>query len=1023
MKSVKRVLKRSFQPRYNLRSRKTAHTSAISSTPKVPKVDTSVQANLSEEENCELLHELPFCPNIDQVPPPQANIQNSRKSFTEQSRSIPTAYTSPDTANRSNREAIDISIDQNETEASIFQAKSASKQLPRSPHKGTESSSLEDFSPIDSRRLRSGLRIALQVPQISETSDKEPHSPKQGQASADDINNPSINSPALIHKQVTDRINYKKPKQTRKIFRSESISSYEFETSETDGVREEDSEDSDEEKELYKAKPVTKMEKEFLEEQQRLITALTQRLASKDVRIDKYRGYENEDINRWFEKLELQLEAKGIRTADPVAILQVVNNLSGPAETFLFELPSRDREDYASLKQALKRRYSTKDRAWVRRQRLVSRKQGQHEPLSDYINEMHELFSGLEMGETEKVTYFTEGLRHYLKVKVLERMPETLFEAEEIARTVDSISRRVSRSSNEESLEKVVTALLAQSQSKSSTGYPDKPPAWVDSLLEKFASLNNTTDKGHSSVAALTDQQSEGSGSFNRVIKEIQHMEEEIGELRREMDTKLQILAAQESYGNTASLAAFSEAKKTEIPEFREEIRRMENTFRGQLENMYRQVDNRIRGLARRKISRPELTDRERNRQSKPMCYKCGRIGHIQYDCYRNNQPEDLYQNQEVNTHSGLETDQQANAQRPICEVTLAVTNEQRSQILPNHEQSCTRQHRKSKHPVQSSNILLLQKSDANLKSSDLTTEGKIAHQSVQLLVDTGACVSAIDKQFFMKIYGQFPPKMSEGSLSSVQTVSGDTVPVLGKITIPLHLNGREYPCVFHVIQSLAYDAILGRDFLQENKALIDLDNSSITFKAPRYPGKQIASATTVPVMGTFLPQPQNLKEKKTKAPQAEPAPAPNYIESKLVQRRQKNQGLLFPQPLLVLMFIVVYLLTASFTPHIKDSAKPVIQKMPKFFVQRTPDFKIEDGQVIDTSVHQANCKEKDQSVPNEKEAGRINIPKSNDAAETMKSDYSSQITVDQYFVQQEDEKKDVLHALNTQLGNEVPSY
>ncbi len=78
--------------------------------------------------------------------------------------------------------------------------------------------------------------------------------------------------------------------------------------------------------------------------------------------------------------------------------------------------------------------------------------------------------------------------------------------------------------------------------------------------------------------------------------------------------------------------------------------------------------------------------------------------------------------------------------------------------------------------------------------------------------MDTGACVSAIDEKFLTKIYGKFPPKLSDGLLSSVQTFSGDTVPVLGKITVPLQLNGHEYSCEFHVMQSLAYDAILGRD-------------------------------------------------------------------------------------------------------------------------------------------------------------------------------------------------------------------
>ena len=41
------------------------------------------------------------------------------------------------------------------------------------------------------------------------------------------------------------------------------------------------------------------------------------------------------------------------------------------------------------------------------------------------------------MAEVNKVTYFTEGLLQTLKTKVLERMPETLLQAEEVARTVD----------------------------------------------------------------------------------------------------------------------------------------------------------------------------------------------------------------------------------------------------------------------------------------------------------------------------------------------------------------------------------------------------------------------------------------------------------------------------------------------------------------------------------------------------------------------------------------------------------
>ena len=88
--------------------------------------------------------------------------------------------------------------------------------------------------------------------------------------------------------------------------------------------------------------------------------------------------------------------------------------------------------------------------------------------------------------------------------------------------------------------------------------------------------------------------------------------------------------------------------------------------------------------------------------------------------------------------------------------------------------------------------------------------------------MDTAACASATDRQLFKKVYGQFPPKISDSSLSAVQTGSGVAVPLLGMISILIHLNGREHSFEFHVMQTLAYDATLGRNFLQKNGVIID---------------------------------------------------------------------------------------------------------------------------------------------------------------------------------------------------------
>ena len=54
---------------------------------------------------------------------------------------------------------------------------------------------------------------------------------------------------------------------------------------------------------------------------------------------------------------------------------------------------------------------------------------------------------------------------------------------------------------------------------------------------------------------------------------------------------------------------------------------------------------------------------------------------------------------------------------------------------------------------------------EANIKASDLTTEGQIGGTIIQLLVDSGACVSAVDEQFLENIYGEFSLKIGDGSL------------------------------------------------------------------------------------------------------------------------------------------------------------------------------------------------------------------------------------------------------------------
>jgi len=71
----------------------------------------------------------------------------------------------------------------------------------------------------------------------------------------------------------------------------------------------------------------------------------------------------------------------------------------------------------------------------------------------------------------------------------------------------------------------------------------------------------------------------------------------------------------------------FSEANNRETPELLKEIRRVENG----LENLNQRVNRTDR-----------LTQCKR-----AVCYRCGRTGHIQYNCYFYYQPKNPYQDQE----------------------------------------------------------------------------------------------------------------------------------------------------------------------------------------------------------------------------------------------------------------------------------------------------------------------------------------------------------------------------------------
>ena len=92
-------------------------------------------------------------------------------------------------------------------------------------------------------------------------------------------------------------------------------------------------------------------------------------------------------------------------------------------------------------------------------------------------------------------------------------------------------------------------------------------------------------------------------------------------------------------------------------------------------------------------------------------------------------------------------------------------------------------------------------------------------------MIDTGANVSAIKAEAWQQI----PPLTNHPPLptpiAQIKAVNGQTIPVIGQVQVPFTIDNKTYPFDVLIIETIAYDAILGRDFLEQYNAKIDLQH------------------------------------------------------------------------------------------------------------------------------------------------------------------------------------------------------
>ena len=101
--------------------------------------------------------------------------------------------------------------------------------------------------------------------------------------------------------------------------------------------------------------------------------------------------------------------------------------------------------------------------------------------------------------------------------------------------------------------------------------------------------------------------------------------------------------------------------------------------------------------------------------------------------------------------------------------------------------------------------------------------DGKINQTPISFLLDTGAAVTPIREDVWRKINPGEEPKLEPWSEQRLVSVDRSPLDVMGQTKVALHLGKDVFQTMVVVVSPLTTEAILGLDFLKNNRATIDL--------------------------------------------------------------------------------------------------------------------------------------------------------------------------------------------------------
>ena len=376
-----------------------------------------------------------------------------------------------------------------------------------------------------------------------------------------------------------------------------------------------------------------------------------------------FHGRENENIDRWLQRFALYLANCKISPTSDQAAIKLALHLSGPAETFYYNLPNTVQASYTLLKDALTERFSPAHRHLRNRQELSKRRQGPNESLESFLADLNEKFNCLDLRDEDKLCYLIQGLRTDIQAEVLKKEPKTYTEAEEAARLIYSIQQSVFQRRQEDITHLVHTANHPQPTTPHSVPVPSQGETslltGIQSLLNKSTSpeqhklellakeLHRHTSQKVAAPSSLETQlatyqstpQARTDDLFHSLQAQIQHLNEKL--------SGHPSVAAYQC--TTPREPSHRNSDTDELSRLREENRQLKATQRASLPqrhqstdlsrvfNEIRRLQSRMDGFMRVYATRnyQQHPSRARTHDGRPICHTCGKIGHVKAVCFQ----------------------------------------------------------------------------------------------------------------------------------------------------------------------------------------------------------------------------------------------------------------------------------------------------------------------------------------------------------------------------------------------------